>query len=86
MNSSTSAGNTWRSTDAAGPGGDVMDAESGLDADDRFEARTVGARVDVALDAGTRERGGQLAYVHIHPTSIARSGLGEGGSVERKNR
>ena len=70
----------------ARPGVDVHDAEAGLDlARPSGCVRVLGARVDVALDAGPRQRGRERAHVDVHPAAVARARLRERRGVHAEH-
>ena len=60
----------------------VDDAMARLDLHDVGKARSRGPRVCRALHARLRERRNELAHVHVHAATVARTRLGQGRRVE----
>jgi hypothetical protein len=64
------------------PGPEVMDPEAGLDLNRRRQAAPPRSGVHVTVHARPDQARRQLAHVHVHAATVARSGLGEGRRME----
>ncbi len=69
----------------ARPGFDVQHPKARLDLHHRRLGAVLGARVDVALDAGAGQRGRERAHVHVHAAAVAGTRLGERRRVHREH-
>ena len=63
----------------------VHDPESRLDLHERRLGTVIGARVNVALDAGAGEGGRERPDVYVHSAAVAGARLRERGRVHRKH-
>ncbi|GIU90867.1 MAG: hypothetical protein KatS3mg010_1966 [Acidimicrobiia bacterium] len=84
-NVSTRLGSSCFGQRRARPGLDVHHAEPALHLHDARLRGVLGARVDVAVDAGARECAGQRPHVHVHPAAVARAGLRQRGRVHAEH-
>ena len=85
MNESSKLGQRVLGNGRARAGFDVDDPETGLDLHDWGLRPVLGARVDVALDAGAGERGAERPHVDVHAAAVAGPRLRERRRVHREH-